>query len=125
MDQNKISQLLSSFFDENFFKALDNIDAETLAPIAALLGLKSQTLVVIIRLLPRMLRGEIDIKDAVPSLLPALLSYMLSLNAPEQNTAAAEASSAAAETVDHENLKFVSGDDLSPLDVYLQSESAS
>ena len=126
MEQNKLSQLLSSLFNEDFLSALNNVDQTALEPIALLLGIKCETLFVVVKLIPKLISGEIDFKSALPSLLPVFISYMLSLNASDgQKATAAKEPSAAVETENYENLKLISGEDCSPLDVYLQSASAS
>jgi len=126
MDKNKLSQLLSSLFNEDFLSLIENVDRSAIEPVALLLNVKCETLLVIVKLIPRLLSGDIDLKSALPSLVPVFISYMLSLNSPGgQNTAAAKEPSAAAENENYENLKFISGEECSPLDVYLQSASAS
>ena len=127
MDNTELSQLLKSILGENLSVALENADAETLAPVAAVLGLKPQTLCVIIKLIPKFLSGDIDLKGLLPSLIPVFLNYILSLNSLDttDDKTAAEQSPAANENATYENLKTIIGKDYSSFDVYLQSDSAS
>ena len=130
MDITKITQLLSSIFGESFYDIFDDPDAKTLAPVAAMLGIKPETLCVIIRLIPRLLKGDINIKSVIPSIIPVFLSYMLSLNnstaaGDEDENTAADECPAADENDNFINLRAVLGENYSGFDVYLQSESAS
>ena len=126
MDISQLIANLSGAFNGELDKTLENLDESTLAPVALLLNVKPHTLVVIVRIIPKLINGEIDFKTVIPSVFPAIVKYFLSLYA-----AGATENSAVGETPTAENketveiLKNVAGNNFDAYELYLQSESAS
>ena len=121
-----ISQLLSgagSQILKETLKALDGADQSTLAPVAALLGVKPQTLATFLQLLPKIVNKEVTLSSIYPAILPAFLSYYASLGA--QNESPAENTSAEPCENNIEDLEYVAGGVFSSLELYEQNSSAS
>ena len=121
-----ISQVLSSLGLEllnDLNKYLDRVDENALSPIAALIGVKAETLVTFLRLIPKLINKEITLSAVVPSILPTLLSYFLSLERQEKSPTAFSA--VEPDTTDGEDLKFIAGSVFSNLDFYEQNDNAS
>ena len=126
MDISQLIANLSGAFNGELDKTLENLDETTLAPVALLLNIKPQTLVVIVRIIPKLINGEIDFKTVFPSIFPTIVKYFLSLYAAgtTENSAVGETPTAEnKETV--EILKNVAGNNFDAYELYLQSESAS
>ena len=126
MDIDKILQFISSFLGKNAADFLSAVDEDTVAPIAAILNVAPDTLFTLIKVVPLLLSGDIDVKNSLPALIPAFIGYFLSLYAPDKNAneTAADNKSAADENVVRENLDIIKSG-YSCFDIYLQSESAS
>ncbi len=73
-------QILSRFKEslgDEFFDNLEKIDEESLAPFAVFLGVDKKNLCALIKLVPKIVRGEITLKSLIPHILPVVISYFL------------------------------------------------
>jgi|GEM_PF-5805922 len=129
MDFSDLSKIISSVFGENLSELIENLDENTLSPIAILIGVDAKTLYVIIQLVYKFVSGKLRIADVLPSVFPVVIG-LLTENAtkPMQNKTAEESPSAAEindNSQNFENLRQVAGENFSSFDFYLQSDSAS
>lgn len=131
MNFSDLFKNLSSYFGKDFSDFLGGIDEQTVAPVALMLGVKAETLVIIIRLVIAFLRGEINLKDLLPSVIPALISYYLSLSGKNETPTEREQSPSVGDSDNSENgftfedFKAVAGDVACDFDFYAQMDSAS
>lgn len=121
-----LSDLLKNFggnFSEEISKILASVNEETVAPLSALFNVKAETLLVFLRLIPKILAGEIDLKNVIPALIPTFIEYYLTLNRSQDNK---KTTAPVSETIDlEEDIRFIGNGAINSLDVYLQSKIAS
>lgn len=134
MDFNRIFSWIREMFSGGAFDFLQDVDEETLSPVAAILNINAKTLCSLIKVLPPLFKGEISFKEALPYLLPIFLSFLLSSRL--RGSDSAVNSSEAIEkptyspTFEQNNTanelnSFADNDIYYSLNAYLQSDSAS
>ena len=132
MDGNQLINTIKSYVVDAL-KNISAVDEEALSPIAALVGIKPQTLCTFLKLAPLFLDGEFDLRSLFPYVLPTLISYYLSLKTSDgegaiksdrENENAPSPPETGGEG-DISVLKDISFGATDAFDVYLQSASAS
>ena len=120
-----ISELLKkSGLDPETLLSLLNED--TIPGIARLFGLDEKLLFAVSRLAPAILGGQFDLTTLLPTLIPVALSYFLSLKEPNEKIDPQSYGVPAEEEIEIINeFKKENEAEFSPLELYLQSSSAS
>ena len=104
---------------------LSFLDDETIPAVAAVLNVDERLLSAAVKLAPLFLNGETDFKALIPALLPTVISYFTSLGKNEKENPPDSDLWREDQTDCVEEFKKRSGGAFSPLEIYLQSESAS
>ncbi|MBR1890869.1 MAG: hypothetical protein IJ811_00040 [Clostridia bacterium] len=124
MDIKDILTGLSSFLGQG---ANDGEQAENpiFGALGAFLNVDADTLEIIVRLALEIIGKRLDIKDLLPSIIPAAITYFTTKSGVGQNKTPTEVFTPSVEANDDiQLLKSASQEVFDSLDVYLQSQSA-
>ena len=119
-----ISELLKNF-GLSPETILSFLDGDTIPAVAAVLNIDERLLSAIVKLAPLFLSGETDFKTLVPALLPTVVSYFASLSESKKNNPPDSVLPREEYSEYIEDFKKRSNGAFSPLEIYLQSDSAS
>lgn len=76
MDLNNFLAPVSEIFKSGAFDFLEEIDEETLSPIALLLNVDEKRLTALLKLIPPFFKGDIGLKEVLPFIIPLFLSFL-------------------------------------------------
>lgn len=87
MDLSRIFSFLKELFINGAFDFLEDVTEDVIAPVALLLNLSPTALAKICNVLPPLVKGELPMKDAIPTLLPIIVPILLKGKLKSQDTA--------------------------------------
>ena len=124
-----INELIKNFSHDG---GLDSIlSEETIPLLSSLFKIDERALTAILKIVPPLIRGEIDIRSLLPTLLPVVLSYLVSLRLPSNDKAPPVDTGGAEEPYENNVMTDIGIDtesikkEFSSLELYLQNPSAS
>lgn len=77
MDLSRIFSFLKELFINGTFDFLEDVTEDVIAPVALLLNLSPTSLAKICNVLPPLVKGELPMKEAIPTLLPIIVPILL------------------------------------------------
>lgn len=77
MDFNWLLTFLKDTFKSGALDFLEDLDDDTLSPIAAIFNIDAKAVASIVKILPSVFKGEAGIKEILPAFLPIVASFLL------------------------------------------------
>lgn len=85
MNFEQIFLKLKEYFLSGAFDFLQDIDEDALSPLCVFLNIDKDSLSNLLKVLPPLFKGEINLKDAFIYILPVIVSFLLSNKLNKQN----------------------------------------